>query len=366
MRAQAGGKKRSVRKSLKKNMLKNRFHAAFVRKALAAAAVCGLALGLVAAPLPSMTLPPNATGEQIQAALNSFSRTGGEVVLQRGTSVLDQPIILEHDNLTLRGAGSDTVLKLADKANCPVVILGTPVSPAPKPVLHLRLADLHIDGNRAHQQVELWRQLRDGSVINNNGVEVRNTRDAMVENVVAAHCRSGGLVTAAVNRRLTVTNFTSFDNQFDGLACYLTEDSQFVKLNLHDNLCAGISLDLDFNHNIIRDAVLTNNDLGIFMRQSSHNTFDGLTIRHSRSHGVFMAQTAVCGPKGWNLAPGTACVGNTFDGLMISNSGGRAFVVNDNSCTNNVLQQCRFQDNMKGGLFQPAKHLIMATALIER
>jgi hypothetical protein len=36
-------------------------------------------------------------------------------------------------------------------------------------------------------------------------------------------------------RRLTVRNYTAFDNQFDGLACYQTEDSHFSHLNLHDN-----------------------------------------------------------------------------------------------------------------------------------
>ncbi len=347
-------------------MPKSLSHVPALSKALLAALICGLALDLAASPVPSMTLPDTATGEQIQMALDSFAKKGGgEVDLSPGKYIIHQPIVLQHDNLTLRGAGLGTVLYLADKANCPVVVLGVPESPAPHPVKNLCLANLYIDGNRAHQQVERWKKLQDGSIINNNGVEVRNVRNTIVEGVVCAHCRSGGLVTAAVNRHLTVTNFTSFDNQFDGLACYLTEDSQFEKLNLHDNLCAGISLDLDFNHNIIRDAVLTNNDLGIFMRQSCDNTFAGLTIRHSRSHGVFMAQTAICGAKGWSLAPGSECTGNKFDGLTISNSGGRAFVVNDNSCTNNVLTECRFEDNHKGGLFQPRNNLILATALIE-
>jgi len=333
---------------------------------VAAVAILALACNVAAGELPSITLPANATGEQIQEALNSFGRTGGEVVLSKGTYVVDQPILLQRDNLTLRGAGLDTVLFLADKANCPVVVLGTPQSPAPGPVRNLRLANLFIDGNRKHQQVERWRILKDGSVINNNGVEVRNVVDTTVEGVVCARCRSGGLVTSAINRRLTVRNLTSFDNQFDGLACYLTEDSHFSGLNLHDNLCAGISLDLDFNRNTIQDAVLTNNDLGIFMRQSCSNSFDGVTIRHSRNHGVFMAQTAVCGPKGWSLAPGTECIGNKFNNLTISNSGDMAFVVNDVTCTNNSLHECRFEANPKGGLFQPKSKLVLATALIER
>ncbi|HWD20902.1 MAG TPA: right-handed parallel beta-helix repeat-containing protein [Verrucomicrobiae bacterium] len=330
---------------------------------LAALGVASLSASLMAA---TVSLPTNATDVEIQAALDSLPAAGGEVVLARGTYTVRQPIILQRDNLTLRGAGLDTILFLADNANCPVVILGVPQSPSPHAVKNVRLANVFIDGNRRHQQVERWHRLADGGVINNNGVEIRNVMDTVVEGVVCARCRSGGVVTAAVNRRLTVRNLTSFDNQFDGLACYLTEDSQFSQLNLHDNLCAGISLDLDFNRNRIQDAVLTNNDLGIFMRQSCSNTFDGLTIRHSRNHGVFMAQTAVCGASGWSLAPGTACIGNKFANLMISNSGGKAFVINDPSCTNNILHQCSFENNPKGGFVHPKAMPILATALMER
>ena len=338
----------------------------FVARLIVAAAGAIIGVNLQAASVMSISLPANVTDAQIQTALDSFGPTGGEVNLAAGKYTIHQPIVLQRDHLSLRGAGLNTILYLADNANCPVVVLGVPESPSPRAVKNLHLSNLFIDGNRVHQQVELWRRLKDGSIINNNGVEVRNVRDTVVEGVVCARCRSGGLVTSAVNRHLTVHNFTSFDNQFDGLACYLTEDSQFTDLNLHDNLSAGISLDLDFNRNTISGAVLTNNDLGIFMRQSSGNSFTNLTIRHSRHHGVFMAQAAICDTKGWSLAPGTECTGNKFSDLMISNSGGKAFVVNDTSCTNNTLSQCRFEDNSKGGLWHPTTLSVLATALIER
>jgi len=92
-------------------------------------------------------------------------------------------------------------------------------------------------------------------------------------------------------RRLTVRNYTAFDNEFDGLACYQTENCQFTGLRLHDNPGAGISLDLAFNHNVVSNAVLTANDLGIFMRESCDNQFHNISIRNSRHYGVFMAHT---------------------------------------------------------------------------
>jgi len=61
-------------------------------------------------------------------------------------------------------------------------------------------------------------------------------------------------------RRLQVRGLDAFDNEFDGLACYETEDCLFTDLYLHD-IRRGISLDLAFNHNVISNAVLNANDL---------------------------------------------------------------------------------------------------------
>ena len=170
---------------------------------------------------------PQATsgGDEIQKALDGLA-DGGEVVLAPGTYKIHQPIVLRHDYRTLREAGPETILVLADNANCPVVIIGAPSQPTPRTTEHLRLADLQIDGNRTNQQQELWRVACDGSVLNNNGVDIWAVNNAVVENVVCCRCRSGGLV-AAQARRMEVRNYTAFDNEYDGLACYLTEESLF-------------------------------------------------------------------------------------------------------------------------------------------
>ena len=300
---------------------------------------------------------PSSGGEGIQLALDSLP-DGGEVALSEGRYLIRAPIVLRKDHQTLRGRGVSTVLYLVDDANCPVVIIGSPIAPAKEPVKDVRLADLLIDGNRANQQQEVWRLLSDGAGVYNNGVDVWGTDQATVEHVVCCHCRSGGMVATAGTRRLAVRDFTAFDNQFDGLACYLTEDSDFSHLNLHNNLSAGISLDLDFNHNVIRDAVLTGNDLGVFMRQSRSNVFEALTIRESRHHGVFMAQTFSETAAGCRPCPGSECAGNSFFNILISHCGGEAFVVNDASCADNVICSGQFTDNAQAKLPQASPTLV--------
>ncbi len=302
-------------------------------------------------PKPAVAaLHPGATSVEIQRALDLLPERGGEVVLPPGMIEIRQPIVLRRDHQSLRGSGTATVLRLADGANCPVIILGEPVNNPHITVKHLRLSNFSIDGNRSHQQHELWRLRGEGSEIRNNGITVQNVSDSMVEQITSAHCRSGGLVTTRNVRRLTVQEYTAFDNEFDGLACYQTEDCLFTGLRLHDNPGAGISLDLAFNHNVVSNAVLTANDLGIFMRESRDNRFYNISIRRSHHYGVFMAHAERQTGRGWLPVPRTECAHNSFTNLFASSCGSAGFRVNNTTCTNNVIVAAQFQDNVQGGL----------------
>jgi len=324
--------------------------------------ICLFALSLHGAEPAIVRLPADSSQTMIQAALDRLSG-GGEVVLAPGTYEVRRPIMLRHDRQTLRGGGLNTILHLADHADCPVVILGSPLTAPGRATTHLRLADLLISGNRLNQQVEFWRPATDGSQLSNSGIDVWEVSDSTVEDVVCRDCRSGGLVTA-LTKRLDVRDFTACDNQFDGLACYLTEESHFSRLHLHDNLAAGISLDLSFKHNVIDGAVLSGNNLGIFMRDSRDNSFQDLTISKSRSHGIFMAQTASPVAGVWRLCPGTECTGNHFQGLVITNCGGDAFLVNNLSCKNNKVRDAHFLNNKKGNLTLAGEALVGIAGMV--
>ena len=107
--------------------------------------------------LTQIMLPAGVTGAQIQTALDTLPASGGEVILPPGRFEVRQPIVLRRDHQTLRGSGPTTILALANGANCPVIILGEPVNHPHKTLRFLRVSDLAIDGNRMHQQRELWR-----------------------------------------------------------------------------------------------------------------------------------------------------------------------------------------------------------------
>lgn len=317
--------------------------------------------------LDEVILGPKSTAKDIQAALDGLPEGGGTVALRPGVYAIDRPITLQKDNQTLRGAGPATILRLADNANCPLLVMGTLGNTPTNIVRNLRVSDLDIDGNRTNQQVESWSVEGEGSEIRNNGLTVRGVTDAFVERVRCFRCRSGGLVTEKSVHRLTVSDYSSWDNQFDGLAAYATENSVFTRLILHDNPGAGLSLDHSFLHNVVSDAVLTSNGCGIFMRYSRDNLFQGLTIRDSREHGVFMAETAVKNAAGeWIPTPNTECTGNVFSGLLITDSVGAGFLVNNDTCSNNLIQGARFARNGLGGLCQSKPGLAKTQAVVEQ
>lgn len=306
------------------------------------------------------------TSSDIQRALDGLPDEGGEVVLRAGVYTIQTPVVLRRDRQTLRGCGAATILRLADGANCPVVVLGSSRNDAKPWTAHLRLADLYIDGNRRKQDVELWKITGQGSAIRNNGVTVRGCEDASVERVEAHNCRSGGLVAERHVRRLTVRDFTASDNEFDGLAAYETEESLFTGLYLHDNVNgAGISIDLMYRQNLISDAILARNDLGIFMRETHDSMFQNVLIRDSKKHGIFMARTyedTLFGLKGKELSE---CSRNTFIGLQVYGCGGSAIRVNDAACTNNLVNGGRFHNNKQGGISAPAYGIITVQGVAE-
>lgn len=271
----------------------------------------------------------------IQSAVNRLPFRGGEVVLKAGEYICANYILINRDNVTLRGEGNATILRLADNANSPVIIMGQDIEVPTVTIRNVHVSNLEIDGNRVNQQSEYC---YGKSFLRNNGISIRRCEDCSVEGVSIRSAASGGLVSELSSRRLSISNVTSSDNNFDGLAAYQTEISSFDRLKLHDNRAAGLSFDINFNNNIISNSVLSNNSkVGIFMRDSKDNIFQGIQIHNSGEHGVFLAQVDADGTK-----PAT---GNTFLAVTVTKSMGAGIRINDASCVNNSIVASQFIGN---------------------
>jgi hypothetical protein len=262
-------------------------------------------------------------------------------------------------------------LRLANGANAPVLVLGQTQTPPTLTRSNIRVADLTIDGNRQNQTQECWGGSCDTgglTMIRNNGLTLRHVSDVVIENITIVGARSGGLVTEKDSRRVTVRGLTASDNEFDGLAGYQTEDSLFTDLQLYDNAAAGLSLDLNFDNNIVGDAVISGSGtVGVFMVGAHDNVLSGLQIRSSGQHAIFLAQ---------GNTPAIAPTGNIFSDLVVAEPGSAGFCVdgvgwvsvcvNNPSVTDNVLVGAQLLDNGNNCIKEAVGGLLQQTGVICR
>lgn len=292
------------------------------------------------------------TCDDIQLAIQQFNRKANEILIPAGIYNCTKPLVLDKNGLQLRGEGATTILRIADNTNAPLIIMGSAENIPTAATHHIQLHDLTLDGNRANQTSEcMGGPCSIEFPLRNNGISVRHCIDCLVEGVTVYGAISGGLVTELGTRRLKVLNYTSFDNEFDGLAGYETEDSSFNGITLYANKGAGISTDIQFNNNKFYDVTIADNrTVGIFMRDSLDNSFTNLHIRDSNQHGIFLAQVDDDDTK--------AATGNTFTSVVIARSGGVGFMANDKSCINNMMVAVQFVDNRNGCIGEATPGLV--------
>lgn len=300
------------------------------------------------------------TCDAIQKTIDKLPAIGGEVVIPAGTYTCATPIIIDRDNIIVRGEGAATLLRVADKANIPVFVMGQTQRSPTITRRYIQVKNLHIDGNRTKQTSEcMGGPCSDEFPLRNNGITIRRCEDCVVDNVTVSGAISGGLVTELGCYRLMIRDYTSYDNEFDGFAGYETENSTFSGINLYNNKGAGISTDIHFDNNKFSDVTITNTQtVGIFMRDSSNNSFANVHIRNSKQHGVFLAQVDDDVTK--------PAAGNTFNSLVISGSGGYGILISDASCVNNLFVASQYIDNVKGCYGEAASNLIEGVGAICR
>jgi hypothetical protein len=270
-------------------------------------------------------------------------------------------------------------IKIADNANIPAFIIGSPDtvrgklenyipdikthpvpgwepnkedSFTPKRVKNVKLRNFSVDGNTDKQFFdpargdagECWDDPKtpevdnckaDGkAAIRNNGITIRGADDIEISDVVLDKNRSGGLVTEKYCRRLKVTRMKASNNFFDGFAGYQTVDSVFQDSVWAYNRGAGASLDIDFSHNTFRNIEFRNNKhQGIFARNLNNLKVENSKLVGNGYQGVFLAA------DGKFPCPSYVSFHNT----EISGSGsedrsqGVGIRLNDNECPNNCI-----------------------------
>lgn len=293
--------------------------------------------------------------ETINAAIRALPPKGGTIQLGPTLFPIRSPIVIDRDGVELRGINKETILRLTDAAECSVIVIGNLNTPVSHLVRNVQVSYLSIDGNRGAQKFECWGGPCDSgglTFIRNNGITVRGAEDIVLKNLSTHNCRSGGIVLEKGCRRITISFLESYNNEFDGLAAYETEDSTFIQIHAFGNRSAGLSLDWDFNRNIIADSTFTRNgSQGIFMRDANLNQFRNLYLRDNGEQGLFVAET--------REVADSACTGNTFERLSATGNKTQGIRVNDASCVDNRIVDSRVAGNAGGNISLAAEGLLV-------
>ncbi len=307
--------------------------------------------------------------DTLTADVNALPESGGTVLIPAGSFDCHRPVIINRSHVQIRGAGQGkTILRLADQVHAPLVVIGEPQIiidalgnyVTAKRVSDIMVSDLTLDGNRLNhdEKKECGENICEGDPtgVRNNGITIRGASEVTIMNVTTHSMISGGMVTEKYCRNLKVKNFESYDNFFDGFAGYQTEDSVFSGMKLHNNLGAGISIDIDFSRNLIVDSELNDNrDVGIFARNLSGNRFLRVSIQRSGNHGVFMAEA-----EGKN----SCARDNTFEDVNINGSKLAGFRLNNNCPGNKIIGTSNLCGNKSGGVSQETNGVLGLSAQV--
>lgn len=304
---------------------------------------------------------PSHSCESINASIAALPATGGQVVLEEGVYTCAEPIIINRDNIEVRGAGSGkTILRVDNGYALPVIVLGEPKTTRRssrwgmrfypiKSTHNLRVSGITIDGNRHSHAQQAEHECYDfknktstycgndpGYFIRNNGITIRGAHNVVIEDVVTHGHLSGGIVLEKISSQIVIDGFKSYDNFFDGFAGYETRNCVVKNFELSGNGYSGISVDIDFQGNIFEDGIISDNlDNGVFSAQVGNNIYRRLEITKNKTFGFYFDGSRTKQADGTSVMVPNSCDGNLIQDTLIS--GGVAGINVNHICQNIVL-----------------------------
>lgn len=293
----------------------------------------------------------------IQQAIDNLPTIGGTVILRAGNYSLADGIHINRSNVTMLGE-QGAFLKLNEHVNQPVLLVGPdkeiPLYPNDL-IRNIHISHFEIDGNQLNQTSEFDTTR---SWIRTNGIDVRMVEHLSIEDMNIHDARSGGIVVSWHSSNIYIENVALYDNYFDGIALYTSEDILVSNFLSYDNGSAGISLDNDLKDVTFEGGHIKNNGkVGVFTRDAENIQFHNLLVRENGEHGVFLAND--------DTNPATTGVKQLFiQGCSFLNNNGYGLLltgISPSDSANNVVVGNMFLDNL-AGCFQDNTGTLTQTA----
>jgi parallel beta-helix repeat protein len=269
---------------------------------------------------------------EINLAIRSAdSASHWTVQLMPGTYHVQRNIYV-LSNVTLRGSGANTVIRLDDNApsmftSAGIIRAKDDTKPSPeRRVEHVTIEDLVVDGNRDHQAPGNDEK-KFGFYAEGDFITLRR--------LVAKNCAGYGFDPHAHSDSIASTNVLiedceAYGNQADGFALDMLKDSMFRRNYAHDNDRHGINVVTSTRATTLTDnRSLRNGATGLMAQNGTHDiVIQSCELAENALQGMFLRD-----------ADGCTVLGNTFrnnrrSGLLLRLAdnvtiSGNAFAEND-------------------------------------
>ena len=181
--------------------------------------------------------------------------------------------------------------------------------------------------------------------IRNNGIDVRMVNNLRITDVDIHDARSGGVVVSWECYQIFITDSYFYNNFFDGIALYDSENINVINFMCFGNGSAGISLDNQLSDVLFDTGIIeSNGDVGIFARNSEDISFHDLMIADNQNSGCFLSHVSI--------GTGTGVTRLYFDGCsFLDNVGYGLWLASPASeSPNNAVTGCLFSGNTAGAI----------------
>ncbi len=229
----------------------------------------------------------------INSAISALPANGGVVYLEDGTYIISSAITLPS-NVTLEGAGGNTILELKNGLNTAVDMLYSSTT-----ISKTFIKDMTLDGNSSQQS---------SGAMYGMYLEANATAGVTVDHVTVQNFRTDGILTWFGN--ITIENTTSSGNGNDGF------DIGGSNSSITDSIAASNTsrgfYDVGSRNSYTGDQAISNGNCGFYV-SGTNDTIGDSQAYNNTGHGI-----ATVG----NVAvTGSSSYGNTLDGINIDGSG---------------------------------------------
>jgi len=254
--------------------------------ATAPALVLLLATAAAAAPCGGKcTLAVSAADDLQQAIARAPADRRAVVCLGAGEFRLRGFVAIDRDDVTLRGAGSATVLRLDEGVESPIIVVGDYAHATPRAITaNVTIENLRIVGG-GHGGSEFDPA---HPYLTNSAVVVRAGRNVRIRDLHLTACRSACILTERGTRGVSIEHNRIGNAVWDGISLNRTWKARVLRNTIRRDTAAGITAEHLESSLIAANVLRENRTHGIYLSDSARNSIRRNRFVRNVLSGVFL------------------------------------------------------------------------------